>query len=459
MTRFTTLGSLAQVSLGYKSLQNDFYYLNQATISSFGIEGKFLEPIFMLDHLSSGTFRQDAEPSLWIFVCRGKESDLRGTGALRYIHAMSERPAAKKKQSSGSKTIREVLEAQGGGLWYVPKAKPHASRLWLRKAINTVYAPFIFDTNAIVDQRCNYVDTINGLPWELVGAVTSSTLFAYSLEVNGGSSMGAGALEAPTSKLRAYPVFDARTLNKKEQQELIRLARALWNSGRPTDWQNSDTPCAELVALDTWLLERAGSSVSTTQLYADLKATCASRLAVAQDKKRTTKKQKSENVGSVAKGIAEQLERQVNARQFPENFYEESGRDIPVHVDRQLLRAVKLEALFDQGHIQVTGVSGKVLFEARGHITVTELIARALLMGRETFTAPQKREQAEEALGSFFEWFDGLRVRLDQAINESALGTGYEDILRAMVYQRLRIHLLVAERALPGTINLGPPID
>ena len=48
--------------------------------------------------------------------------------------------------------------------------------------------------------------------------------------------MGAGALEAPTSKLRRYPVFDIGVLNKKECEQLIRLGEAVWEKGTPTDW-------------------------------------------------------------------------------------------------------------------------------------------------------------------------------------------------------------------------------
>ena len=34
---FAELSSIAKVSLGYKSLQNNFFYLNQPTIDTFGV--------------------------------------------------------------------------------------------------------------------------------------------------------------------------------------------------------------------------------------------------------------------------------------------------------------------------------------------------------------------------------------------------------------------------------------
>jgi hypothetical protein len=128
-------------------------------------------------------FRQNTKATTQLFNCRDDEGDLLGTGALRYIRTMASHTAKQKKQSGKVLTIREALEAQGGGLWYAPKATPHAARLWLRKAINGIYAPFVFSTPAVVDQRCNYAEPNEGVSWEMLGAILTSTIFAFSLEM------------------------------------------------------------------------------------------------------------------------------------------------------------------------------------------------------------------------------------------------------------------------------------
>lgn len=102
---FTTLQSIARVSLGYKSLQNNFFYVNMATASTYGIEEKFLIPMLMLRDLGHVDYKQNPTPSLWLFACRENRGDLRGTGAWRYIEAMADRPAAEKKQSGKNLTI------------------------------------------------------------------------------------------------------------------------------------------------------------------------------------------------------------------------------------------------------------------------------------------------------------------------------------------------------------------
>lgn len=277
---FTTLGQIARVSLGYKSLQNEFYYVDKATIAAHGIEPRFREPIVMLGDLDGQHFFQRPAAARWVFLCR--ETELRGTGALRYIEAMAARPVAQRKQSGPARTIREVLAAQGGGLWYGPKARPHVAHIWLRKAFDSVYAPLLFEQAAVVDQRCNYLDPVAGLSWELLAAVLTSSVFAYTLEICGAASMGGGALEAATTRLRTYPVLDPRPLAPEGRAELLRLARAVWAEERPLDWGAEEfRPGPRLTALDAWVLARAGVDVSTEQLHADLREACRTRIRVA----------------------------------------------------------------------------------------------------------------------------------------------------------------------------------
>lgn len=109
------------------------------------------------------------------------------------------------EQAGQSRTISEVLSSQSGRLWYGLKAQPRPARLWLRKGVGGVFAPFIFQTPQVVDQRCNYVVAKDGITEEELAAVLTSTCFAFSAEVNGSTSMG--VIELATSKLKGYPVL------------------------------------------------------------------------------------------------------------------------------------------------------------------------------------------------------------------------------------------------------------
>jgi hypothetical protein len=218
------LEEIADVHLGFKSLQNEFFYLTAEEIEDYRIENQYLKDIFVLSDFNSHRFLQEPEQSTWLFYCRGAQNDLRGTFALKYIQAMANRPATLKKQGSGKRTtIKKVLEAQGGGLWYAPKATPHEAHIWLRKAFSGVFAPYIFNTPVAVDQRCNRVVPKGKISWKELASIMTTSLFALALEGDGASSMGGGALEWKTKSLRDAKIVDVRRFKPKERSKLVKL--------------------------------------------------------------------------------------------------------------------------------------------------------------------------------------------------------------------------------------------
>ena len=452
---FVPLSDLATVALGFKSLQNDFYYVNKPTIETYGIEKRYLTPILMLKALDGHTFFQSPTPDQWLFSCKDKKVDLRGTGALKYIEAMADRSAAEKKQTGKKLTIREALEAQSGGLWYAPKARPNKHNIWLRKAVDGVFAPYLFETPALVDQRCNSISPSDDIEWKELAAVLTSTLFAYSLEINGSASMGAGALEAATTKLRGYPVFDVRSLSAKDRKSLVDLGTAAWSNGGPIDWSDEDAePGDELRELDEWLLKKSKRKVSVDTLHDDLKAVCLSRIVVAKDKAKKVKKRKADSIGSVAESIAKAIAPKLESRNFPDDFANGAQFDLSFHFDRRNLKRITISPLLDQYDLKVTTKSGETAYEASLVQPVAEAIIRSLLWGRSVFSVSSDRRAMVAAVSSFILWFSTLDAEIGRLIAESALGTGYEDALKTEVYSRLGIHPSVGEKILPNEISL-----
>lgn len=455
MKAFVPLLDIARATLGYKSLQNNFFYLRKETIDTYGIEVKYLKPLFMLKDLSTTEYLQTSSPQLWLLHCSEEERDLRGTGAHRYIQTMSGRSAAERKQTGVTQTIRQALEAQGGSRWYSPKATPHRHRLWLRKAFSGIYAPFVFSKATLVDQRCNALAPLQGIPWDSLAAVVTSSLFAYSLEINGSASMGAGALEASTSRLRSYPVLDVRTLSAAEHKELQRLAHAVWAGESPVDWIENPTPGKLLCTLDQWVLHKAGDPISLTTLYEDLRTVSGARIVVAKDKTRKTKKHKSESIGSVAKGIADFIRKLLEARRFPDDFCAAGDPHLDIRIDPAMLRHIELRRFMHTADLRLAGNNSETLFEANLDWSVAEAVVRALLAGRTEFAVNLDPTVAETAVREFLKWFDKIREEVEKGIANSALGTGYEDQLTAEVYKMLGLHPLVAQSILPPVIGIA----
>lgn len=452
---FAPLGQIATVSLGYKSLQNDFFYVNKATIDTYGIEKKYLIPILMLKDLDGETFTQDPTPSLWLFTCREKRNDIRGTGAFRYIEVMADRSASEKKQGGKNQTIREALEAQSGGLWYAPKARPSHRHIWLRKAINSVYAPFLFEKAALVDQRLNSVMPNEGIEWQELAAVLISSLFSYSLEINGSASMGAGALEAPTTKLRDYPILDVRQLERPQRKKLVALGEAVWSKEAPIDWSSDQwKPGLTLRSLDEWILKAAERHVSVDEMYNDIRAACLSRILVAEDKKKKTRKKQSDSIGSVAESITQAILPILQTKNFPEDFADGAKLDLPLIFDRAGLKEVTIGHLLGSNDIEIRNRGGTIVYEATHPASVAEVIIRALLWGRSTFSVSTDAKAMDAAVTNFLAWVKRAEAEISMAISESALGTGYEEMLRAEVYKRLGIHPLAGAKTLPSSIPL-----
>src|SRR5438270_9771408 len=384
-----TLDQIAKVSLGFKSLQNHFFYVTKETIEKYGIESTYLRPILQLADLHDGQYKQTKKAVLRVFYCKEKEQDLHGTGALKYIRAMEKLPATEKKQGGKKQTIKSALQAQtsAGGTWYMPKAKLHEMNLWLRKGVGSVHNPFIFETPAAMDQRCNYVLPADGIDWKVVAALLTSSLFALSAESYGSASMGAGVLELATTMTHGLRVADVRNLkDAKAIEDLIALAEKVWTGTKPVDWEITEQPPAEMQELDKWFLSHLDTKVTLDRVYADIVATMKSRIAVARDKDVQTKQGEQVNINTVASGIADTVRPLVESRSFPESF-------VPLASNMQTLdfsHARKLEIechpMMGNAVLVVREIGGDVLLEGQlPHITA-QIIVKALLMGRRKFS-------------------------------------------------------------------------
>jgi hypothetical protein len=320
-----------------------------------------------------------------------------------------------------------------------------------------VFAPFIFEKAALVDQRCNSLSPVNGVHQDSVAAVVTSTLFANSLEINGSASMGAGALKAGTTRLRSFPVFDVRQLSAIEHKTLKHLAQEVWDNEPPLNWTDAPQPGKHLRTLDKWLLARAGDAIPLETLYRDLSSVCAERILVASDKTRTTKKHKNESIASVAKSIAETIARLLESRRFPEDFGALGiGHDaVSIAAPRESIRTIELHPFMHTADLTLRGEGKEPLFQASLDMNVAEAIVRALLAGRSAFIITNDAKVSGAAVSEYLNWFGNIERKLEEGIANSALGTGYEEQLTAEVFKLLGINPLLTAKTPPQSIALA----
>jgi len=450
------LAELAFVGLGYKSLQNQFYYLENDTITQYNIEKEFLKPLIRMKDIKLSQYFQKTDASSHLFICNLSEADLRGSRALRYIRDMAKRPSAIKKQSGEPKTIKEALEAQGSGYWYAPKAKMHLANIWLRKAFDSTYAPFLFLEAVPFDQRCNYIIPRQNLHWELLAGIVSSSLFAFSVESFGAASMGAGALELPTKKLGEVRVVDVRRFSVKAKRLLIELASIAWENENPVDWRKSDQPGPCLRQLDHFLLEKIGNPVPLNTIYKDLLETCHSRFLLADDKKGKVKKKIERDVELVADAIIKGVRPLLDGKRFPDDFFSSTDESMSFDFENQRLLIVKSQSLLDHTSLIISTETdpNRFLLDKIFSREVAEIILRALLMGRRKFKIPTNKGIAKSTLMAFKPWFKSIFDKIVEYCQHSAVGTRYEIELYDVTMKKLNLHSDIILKELFGEFTL-----
>jgi hypothetical protein len=435
------LEEIARVGLGFKSLQNQFFYVSKETIRDFEIEKRYLRPIYQLADLESSKYRQTKKPVQWVFYCRDGEQDLRGTGALRYIRTVGKRPAAEKKQTGKHQTIQDALQAQGsaGGTWYMPKAQLHQMNIWLRKAFNSVYSPFIFDVAAAVDQRCNYVQPLDNIEWKTLAAILTSSLFALSAESFGSASMGAGALELPTTKIQDLRVVDVRDLRDKVAlAEFLSLAEDIWTNTTPFDWRDA-RPTGQLQELDQWLLSRMNTKVTVGRLYDDLARTLNERLVVAEERQVQAKKGIQIDIRTVARGVADSARPVLESIRFPESMVELGTPTSSVDFTGAGRLEIECRPMMGQSTLLIRDSHQSVLFEGEYPRSVAQVIIKALLLGRRNFSFPTDEASAETTLKGFSRWFPKVMEKIQSGCALSAVGSRFEEGVYNAVLEALHL--------------------
>lgn len=450
------LEDIAEIGIGFKSLQNDFFYVNNEVVATYGIEPQFLNQIFTIKDFDTDVYVQQPTAAQMVFTCAESEGDLKGTGALKYIRAMGRRAASQKKQSDTTHrrpdTIADALGKQGGRNWYAPKAAQNAARVWLRKGIGGTFAPFVTKDPIVVDQRCNFA-VGKGISDEELAALLTSSVAGLSMEINGSMSMGGGVLEAPTTKLRTYPVPDIRLWSKADRKELIRLAKAVWKASKPVDWSAGIVPPQELVALDAHVLQHAGTVISTDDLYRDLSRAVQVRYRLAKDKTGKQTKRKSESVKSVAASVAGKVRPLLDAKLFPESLTSAGASMEHFDCAGSKLISIELHPMMGQVELYIEPDGGEKAATVWPE-PVAEIIVRAILLGRSKFDFPTDDAIARITVAHSEKWISAIREALEDAVAASAAGSGYEDAVRLEVLSLLGIHATSLDKTLPRKIVL-----
>lgn len=439
------LSDFVSVALGHKSLMNDFYHLSASAIDEFGIEERFLRPIYLVSELDADKYVQTQAPSTWLFECFDEPGDLGGTGAGRYIAWAERQETRRKKQSGARQTWSEALRAQGGSLWYHPKARAHQATFALRKGISRQHAPFVFDPPAVVDQRL-YVLTpsMPEVDAATVLAYLMSSLFALALEVNADLGLGAGVLTLSTNSLRGLPCIDFARLAESRAAKTIGPARDELLATRPPRVQEY-LHCKPLRKLDESILRALGwDPKRAVEVEEEVTRLASVRVGLAEARRRAEAETEDVNVGFVASGIARYLRGWLSGRRFPEDYLGDGPRSGVSLPNGPCVGYT--DVMLGTCHLRITNSDGSVLLDLDAGVGVAEVIIRSLQLGRRKFEVSTEESKAHAALQALDGVIEEFAYELDEAIVGAGVGARYEPDVRREVLSRLGVNLRDLER-------------
>lgn len=444
------LATVAKVNLGFKSLLNDFFYVDISRIETFGIEEEFLVPIYKLSDLDDDAYWQSPSPTRWVFVCKSEWNDLRGSGAERYIRWAESQETRRRKQSKSVTTWSRSPALQGNNRkWYHPAAPLHEARLAVRKGIGKRYAPFAFGSPVVLDQRLYLIEP-KTIPEQLLLAYLSSGLHALSLETDADLGLGGGVLTLGADNLRALPVPDLRLVAERGAGDVVAAFEELAKTSPPDVGEMALVP--QQVALDRALLAALGQPESRVEeLHRELFLLAQSRLRLSGGRRAHLKKAEGADIARVSAPLIQALEKWLRARRLPEDFIPKNAPTEEFAFPNVTLQ-ITVSLLLAACTIEVRSASSEqVVYSGTMAKERAELLVRCLQLGRRSFALPQESVDCIptlEALEGFLESFEEEFVAV---LATTPIGPRYQEEIHDVVLRALNIPLA----ALRSTFDSG----
>lgn len=432
-----SLGEFATVALGQKTLLNDFFHVTETTASTFGMEDRFLKPLYLLADLDTAKYIQTQASHTKVFHCRELPADLRGTGAERYIAWGAKQVTGDKKQSGGKTPWPDSPAMAGKKHWYWPTEPLKEGRVALRKGIGDVYAPFLFTDPVAFDQRLYVLTANQSIGDDVLAAYMSSSLFALALEVNADMGLGGGVLSFGTKALRCVPTVDLSLLAAPAAKAaVLAAAKSLHSQAPPKGAAYPRTPA--LAALDEAILDAVGQdSARASELENEVALQLGARRNIKELRKKTQTKTEDVNVLAVATGAIDRLSTWLAPRQWPRDFDGPTPTlDFPAGEI-----TIDVSIVLGQAEITVRSLAHKVLMQHTYEEAVAEVLLRALQFGRRRFSLPTTEAQAVVALARLAEILADFDTQFDEAIFATGVGPRFEADVRQRVLTGLGVQL------------------
>ena len=441
------LKNVAPPSRGSLTGINEFYHLDEARITEWGIESEFLFPLLKSPGDSDRIPVDESELKLKVFVCRLTKDELRAGGklnALRYIEWGEQQVFASGAQTGQTWPHGAEVRGRKPGWYALPEYRGRPAQLFFASAYGDRHLHKYSDKPLIADKRLYFLSPVAGVEDALIAAVMNCSLTAFVTELAGRVSLGDGALELTVEDAAdGLRVPDVRKFDAKQRAQIQEAFKPLL--ARPIGSVREEIGKPDRRMLDAAILRAMGLDPDRwlSAIYEGLATLVSERVGLGRQRGQTRGKSKP---GRAAGRVADEVLSDLlpdGPRRFPDAFLSPAAK-------RGSLREIPLPAqpLRHAGHLwgkeELTTPEGEVLhvankFEAR-------YILYAQANGQPVARLPEKPIEVSRAVADYAKYLRDLRGQLQQTYFTRTLDRGAAERFVTEAWRKLGLPDITEER-------------
>jgi hypothetical protein len=195
--KLVKLGDIAEVSRGFTTGVNEFFYLDEETINQWQIETEFLKPVIKSPKECKSILIKPENLTYKIFMCHKSKNELKGTNALKYIEW------GEKQKTKDGVYWKNVPSVSGRKYWW-SLGEREPARINYNYLINEVAKSYVGKIYA----SDNFQEIHTDKKIELF----LNSIVSYLFQSNTGRvGFGGGLLKIQTYELKSLPCLEIET--------------------------------------------------------------------------------------------------------------------------------------------------------------------------------------------------------------------------------------------------------
>jgi hypothetical protein len=260
--KLVKLGEIAEVRFGIKTGANDFFILDNETLSKWEIEDEFLVPIIKspkeCDQIETNS---TLLPNKLIY-CHKDKSDLKGTKILKYIQWGEESEVI---NGIENRAYNLRPSTKGRAKWWDVGLWTHADALWME---------FIYEVNRVYLNSAKVLesDKFYGLTFKKPidsNICLNNSIVSLQRELLGFSSLGEGALKLPVYEVKNILIVNPIVaVDVKIERKVLSVFNELGFDKSMTIRDQQPNPLPDRKALDDIIFDELGlTSEERNEVY------------------------------------------------------------------------------------------------------------------------------------------------------------------------------------------------